>query len=86
MIRREPTLIPMTDVDVQDVRDLVAQQKAEGQRHQALMVKLKRLSENPALSEEEKEILKDLTGVLTPFKTGHPKTAGPEQGSSSKNP
>ncbi|KIY44480.1 hypothetical protein FISHEDRAFT_77670 [Fistulina hepatica ATCC 64428] len=28
MIRREPTLIPMTDFDVQQVRDLVAAQKA----------------------------------------------------------
>lgn len=63
MIRRNPTLIPMTDLDVQDVRNLVAKQKADSQRHQLLMVKLKRLSENPALSEEEKDILKDLTGV-----------------------
>jgi hypothetical protein len=29
MIRRVPTLIQMTDTDVQDVRDMMAQQKAE---------------------------------------------------------
>jgi hypothetical protein len=29
MIRRNPTLVPMSDFDVQDIRDLVAFQKAE---------------------------------------------------------
>ena len=29
MIRRNPTLIPMSDADVQDVRDMVAREKAE---------------------------------------------------------
>ncbi|TFY58133.1 hypothetical protein EVG20_g8269 [Dentipellis fragilis] len=29
MIRRNPTLIPMTDADVQEIRDLVARRKAE---------------------------------------------------------
>ncbi|KAF8200671.1 hypothetical protein BJ912DRAFT_575207 [Pholiota molesta] len=79
MIRRNPTLIPMTDLDVQDVRNLVAKQKADSQKHQLLMVQFKRLSENTALSEEEKDILKDLTGVLTPFKIPNPQS-GPEPG------
>ncbi|TRM69389.1 hypothetical protein BD626DRAFT_473913 [Schizophyllum amplum] len=29
MMRRQPTLIPMSESDVQEVRDMVAQQKAE---------------------------------------------------------
>lgn len=29
MIRRNPTLIPMSDLDVQDVRNLLAQKKAQ---------------------------------------------------------
>lgn len=28
MIRRNPTLIPMSDMDVQDIRNLIAQKKA----------------------------------------------------------
>ncbi|KAI5831949.1 hypothetical protein K523DRAFT_159462 [Schizophyllum commune Tattone D] len=29
MMRRQPTLIPMSESDVQEVRDMVAQQKAD---------------------------------------------------------
>jgi predicted Zn-dependent protease len=46
MIRRNPTLIPMSDLDVQDVRDLVAQQKADTlhAHHKAASAKAKRMA------------------------------------------
>jgi hypothetical protein len=56
MIRREPTLIPMTDLDVQDVRDMVAKQKAELANHQSLLSKMKRLAESPNLTKEDVEM------------------------------
>jgi hypothetical protein len=34
MIRRNPTLIPMGDFDVQDVRDMLAQQRADAMNQQ----------------------------------------------------
>lgn len=56
MIRREPTLILMTDLDVQDVRDVVAKQKAELANHQSLLSKMKRLADNPNLTKEDVEM------------------------------
>jgi len=56
MIRREPTMIPMSDSDVQDVRDLVAAQKAEYDRKQQLMNQMKIMAERP-LTDEEVPIL-----------------------------
>lgn len=44
LIRRTPTMIPMTDCDVQDMRDMVAKQKVEAQKSYLLMLKLKRMS------------------------------------------
>ncbi|KAJ7859730.1 hypothetical protein B0H13DRAFT_1639911 [Mycena leptocephala] len=43
MIRRSPTLISMSDLDVQEVRDVIAKQKTDS----ALMLKMKRMAENP---------------------------------------
>jgi hypothetical protein len=45
MIRREPTLIPMTDEDVQDVRAVVAKQK---------------LADTPSLTKEDVEMFDSL--------------------------
>lgn len=56
MIRREPTLIPLTDLDVQDVRDMLAKQKAETVNHQSLVSKMKRLAEDPNLTREDVEM------------------------------
>jgi hypothetical protein len=56
MIRREPTLLSMTDLDVQDVRDMVAEQKAELANHQALLAKMRRLADNPNLTKEDVEM------------------------------
>ncbi|KAJ6625452.1 hypothetical protein B0H10DRAFT_2211784 [Mycena sp. CBHHK59/15] len=56
MIRRNPTLISMSDLDVQDVRDAIAKQKADS----ALMLKMKRMAENPAIDKEDMEMLDQL--------------------------
>ncbi|KAJ6499057.1 hypothetical protein C8R45DRAFT_102474 [Mycena sanguinolenta] len=56
MIRRTPTLISMSDLDVQDVRDVVAKQKTDS----ALMLKMKRMAENPAMDNEDMEMLDQL--------------------------
>jgi len=65
MIRREPTLIPMGDFDVQDVRDMVAKQKLDAQAHQQLMVKMKRMAENSTMEEEDLEMLNHLKAANT---------------------
>lgn len=64
MIRREPTLIPMTDSDVQDVRDKVAKQKAEMASHQALISKMKRLADNPNMTNEDREVYEQMKKSL----------------------
>ncbi|KAF8973113.1 hypothetical protein BDZ97DRAFT_653973 [Flammula alnicola] len=64
MIRRNPTLIPMTDLDVQDVRDMVAKQKAELQNHQQLMVKMKRLADNPNMTKEDMEMFEQMKASI----------------------
>lgn len=46
----------MTDLDVQDVRDMVAEQKAELANHQALLAKMRRLADNPNLTKEDVEM------------------------------
>jgi hypothetical protein len=56
MIRREPTMIPMSAADVQDVRDLVAAQTAEYDRKQLLMNHMKIMAQQP-LTDEEVPIL-----------------------------
>jgi len=60
MIRRAPTLIPMGDFDVQDVRDILAKQKAEAAQHQQLMLKIKRIAENPNMEKEDYEVMEQL--------------------------
>jgi hypothetical protein len=64
MIRREPTLISMTDSDVQDVRDKVAKQKAEMASHQALISKMKRLADNPNMTNEDREVYEQMKKSL----------------------
>ncbi|KAJ7647135.1 hypothetical protein FB45DRAFT_892507 [Roridomyces roridus] len=56
MIRRNPTLIAMNDFDVQDVRDLIAKNKTDA----SLMLKMKRMAENPAMEKEDMEMLDQL--------------------------
>ncbi|KAJ7045761.1 hypothetical protein C8F04DRAFT_1249143 [Mycena alexandri] len=56
MIRRTPTLISMSDLDVQDVRDALAKQKTDI----VLMNKMKRMADNPAMDAEDMEMLEQL--------------------------
>lgn len=64
MIRRNPTLIHMSDQDVQDVRDMVTKQRSDLQNQQQLMAKIKRLAENPNMSKEDIEMLERLKDVM----------------------
>jgi hypothetical protein len=57
MIRRNPTLVPMNDYDVQDVRDILAKQKNEALQQQQLVLKMKRIAENPTMQKEDLEIM-----------------------------
>ncbi|KAJ7178367.1 hypothetical protein C8R43DRAFT_973112 [Mycena crocata] len=56
MIRRNPTLISMSDLDVQDVRDVIAKQKTDT----ALLQKMKRMADNPDMEKEDLEMLEQL--------------------------
>ncbi|KAJ7072151.1 hypothetical protein C8F01DRAFT_1102754 [Mycena amicta] len=56
MIRRNPTLINMTDFDVQDVRDMLLKQKTDA----ALLFKMKRMAETPSIQKEDLEMLEQL--------------------------
>ncbi|KAH7911998.1 hypothetical protein BJ138DRAFT_1149415 [Hygrophoropsis aurantiaca] len=47
MIRRTPTMIPMSDADVQDIRTLVAQQKQAYETKQKALFNLKKVAERP---------------------------------------
>ena len=60
MIRRNPTLIPMSDFDVQDVRDMLMKLKSDAQHHQQLLLKMKRLAENPNMEKEDLEMMEQL--------------------------
>jgi len=55
MIRRNPTLIPMSDRDVQDVRDMVAKELETLQNQKVIMKKAQSLAEGPGMSEEGDE-------------------------------
>ncbi|KAJ7594291.1 hypothetical protein C8J56DRAFT_926390 [Mycena floridula] len=60
MIRRTPTLIQMTDMDVQDVRDMVALQKAEAISRQNALLKIKQLAETPTIQDEDLAFMKTM--------------------------
>ncbi|KAH7929836.1 hypothetical protein BV22DRAFT_1029015 [Leucogyrophana mollusca] len=47
MIRRTPTMIPMSDSDVQDIRTLVAEQNARYEKKQKTLLQLKKVAERP---------------------------------------
>jgi len=74
MIRRNPTLIPMSDLDVQDVRDLVARQKADTHTQHKAMAKMKRMAEKP-LDEEDIQLFAQLKDVVTGLKALREKEA-----------
>ncbi|KAG6833528.1 hypothetical protein H0H87_005179 [Tephrocybe sp. NHM501043] len=47
----------MNDFDVQDIRDELAKQRAEVAQHQQLMLKMKRIAQNPTMEKEDYEML-----------------------------
>ncbi|KAK0195408.1 hypothetical protein F5146DRAFT_1132892 [Armillaria mellea] len=58
MIRRPPTLIRMSDLDVQDVRDLVAAQKQDSDVRSAFVSKIAQTYQGPPPGpEHDKELL-----------------------------
>ncbi|KAF8904467.1 hypothetical protein CPB84DRAFT_1745864 [Gymnopilus junonius] len=78
MIRRNPTLIPMSDLDVQDVRDMVAKQKQDLLNHQQLMLKMKKLVDNPTMSQEDQEMFEQMKEAL--YRSEKAKKPGPKPG------
>lgn len=60
MIRRNPTLIPMSDGDVQDVRDMVAKELETMQNRQVIMKKVQSLTEGPDMFGEGDEVFRQL--------------------------
>ena len=53
MIRRNPTLIQMSDLDVQDIRDLVAQQREDALHQQEALAEARRAAENPPMEQTQ---------------------------------
>ncbi|KAG2079219.1 hypothetical protein BDR04DRAFT_1086373 [Suillus decipiens] len=47
MIRRTPTMIPMSDADVQEIRDLVIDQKSRFEAKQKTLLAMKKVAEHP---------------------------------------
>lgn len=47
MIRRTPTMIPMSDADVQEIRDLVVDQKSRFEAKQKTLLAMKKVAEHP---------------------------------------
>jgi len=61
MIRRNPTLIPLSDLEIQDVRDMYNEQKMEREKQEELLRKVKMFSQNPELLKEDPQMLDNLT-------------------------
>lgn len=54
----------MSDLDVQDVRDMVAKQRSDLQNQQQLMAKVKRLAEEPNMSKDDMYMLEQLKEAM----------------------
>ena len=52
MLRRPPTMIPMNDSDVQEIRELVAQQKAQFEQKQRTLLQMKKIAERPFTADD----------------------------------
>ena len=55
MIRRNPTLIHMTDSDVQDIRDMVLAEKSEENKQQMLLNTMAKLTQTGKISSEDRD-------------------------------
>ncbi|KAF5370600.1 hypothetical protein D9758_001920 [Tetrapyrgos nigripes] len=63
MIRRAPTQIPMSDLDVQDVRDIIEAEKEIQKREQDLATKIRSLTDNPNITEADTEMLESIRKI-----------------------
>ncbi|KAG1715746.1 hypothetical protein ID866_1414 [Astraeus odoratus] len=52
MLRRPPTMIPMSDSDVQEIRELVAQQKAQYEHKQKTLLQMKKIADRPFTADD----------------------------------
>ncbi|KAJ3968995.1 hypothetical protein EV361DRAFT_804713 [Lentinula raphanica] len=57
MIRRNPTLIPMDDNDVQEIRDVVNKGKVDPEGNEALAMRMKKLADNPEFTTADQKML-----------------------------
>ncbi|KAF8639496.1 hypothetical protein AX17_001401 [Amanita inopinata Kibby_2008] len=57
MIRRSPTLIQISDLDVQDIRDIVAQQRTDAALHRQALADAGHATENPSLTKVDMDML-----------------------------
>ncbi|EGN99678.1 hypothetical protein SERLA73DRAFT_121805 [Serpula lacrymans var. lacrymans S7.3] len=57
-------MIPMSDTDVQDVRNLVAKQNAEYEMRQKALLKMKKVAERTDIQEEDVSVLQNLNNAL----------------------
>ncbi|KAF5351965.1 hypothetical protein D9756_007567 [Leucocoprinus leucothites] len=64
MIRRNPTLIPLSDLEIQDVRDAYNKQKTEREKQEELLRKIKMFSQNPELLKEDPQMLEYLNKTM----------------------
>lgn len=65
MIRRDPTLIPMSDLEIQDIRDMYNKQKADREKHDELLRKIKLFSQNPELLKDDPQMLEYLNKMAS---------------------
>lgn len=85
MIRRPPTMIPMTDADIQDIRALVAQQKAAHETRQKVLLKMKKLTEvpDPVAEDSTATLFRQLTDKVREHDERHKRLGIPPGKSSS---
>ena len=60
MIRRNPTAIPMSDADVQDVRELVDKQRSLANMRARSLARIRDLSDLPAFDAQTLNVVKSL--------------------------
>lgn len=65
MIRRDPTLIPVSDLEIQDIRELYNKQKADREKQDELLRKIKIFSQNPELLKDDPQMLEYLNKLTS---------------------
>ena len=57
----------MSDYDVQDIRDMLAKQKADALQQQQLLLRMKRIAENPTMQREDLEIIEQFKAAAARY-------------------